>query len=153
MAVLKIDSVQLAFNGRKILQDVYLQCAQGEVLGLLGRNGSGKSSLLKIIFGTLNPSYKYVSIDDVFIKKGYHQNHIAYLPQHNYLPRGIRISQLANILIDPRNWEEFSSLTIYKDHQHKKTEQLSGGELRQLEMLMALYNRADLFCLMNHLRT
>lgn len=144
---LKVDSVQLSFDDRKILQDVYLQCNQGEVIGLLGRNGSGKSSLLKIIFGTLTPSYKYVSINDVFLHKGYHQNRIAYLPQHNYLPKGIRISQLAKMLIDRNNWDEFSSLIIYKDHFHKKPEQLSGGELRQLEMLMILYSSADFILL------
>jgi len=147
MLTLKVDSVQLAFNNRKILQDVYVLCKQGEVIGVLGRNGSGKSSLLKIIFGTLTPAYKYVSINDVFIRKGYHQNRIAYLPQHNYLPKSIRISALATILIDDAKWDEFSNLQIYKDHQHKKTEQLSGGELRQLEMLMILYNKADFMLL------
>jgi len=44
MLTLKVDSVQLTFDDRKILQDVYLECKQGEVIGLLGRNGSGKSS-------------------------------------------------------------------------------------------------------------
>lgn len=46
-SILKVDSVQLEFEGRKILQDVYLDCQQGQITGLLGRNGSGKSSLLK----------------------------------------------------------------------------------------------------------
>jgi lipopolysaccharide export system ATP-binding protein len=147
LGTLKIDSVQLAFDDRKILQDVYLECNQGEVIGLLGRNGSGKSSLLKIIFGTLTPSYKYVSIDGEFIQKGYHKNRIAYLPQHNYLPRGIRISSLAAMLVDQKYWNEFSILPIYKDHFHKKPEQLSGGELRQLEMLMILYSKADFILL------
>ena len=63
MPTLKVDSVQLEFDDRKILQDIYLHCEQGDIIGLLGRNGSGKSSLLKIIFGTLIPSYKYISID------------------------------------------------------------------------------------------
>ncbi len=147
MRKLKVDSVQLEFNDRKILQDVYLHCNQGEVIGLLGRNGSGKSSLLKIIFGTLTPSYKYVSIDDVFIHYGYLNNRIAYLSQDSYLPRGIKISSLANMLIDKEYWEDFSGLTIYKDHHHKKSEQLSGGELRQLEMLMILYSKADFILL------
>jgi len=147
MLTLKVDSVQLAFGDRKILQDVYLHCTRGEVIGLLGRNGSGKSSLLKIIYGTLIPSYKYVSIDDVFINNGYHKNRIAYLPQHNYLPNGIRISSLARMLVDDKYWGEFSNLIIYKDHFHKKTEQLSGGELRQLEMLMILYTKADFILL------
>jgi lipopolysaccharide export system ATP-binding protein len=147
MATLKVDSVQLAFGHRKILQDIYLECRQGEILGLLGRNGSGKSSLLKIIFGTLEPGYKYVAIDDVFIKKGYIDNKIAYLPQHNYLPRGFRISKLAGMMIDDQYWDEFTELKIYKDHHHKKAEQLSGGELRQLEMLMILYSKAGFILL------
>jgi lipopolysaccharide export system ATP-binding protein len=144
---LKIDSVQLAFNKRKILQDIYLECKQGEVIGLLGRNGSGKSSLLKIVFGTLTASYKHVSINDSVIKYGYLKNRIAYLPQHNYLPRGIKISRLAAILVDEQYWQVFSNLNIYRDHRLKSTEQLSGGELRQLEMLMILYSKADFILL------
>ena len=147
MLTLKVDSVQLEFNHRKILQDVYLHCNQCEVVGLLGRNGSGKSSLLKIIFGTLIPSYKYVSIDDVFVHYGYLNNRIAYLSQNSYLPRGIKIKSLASMLIDEHYWDDFASLNIYKNHQHKKPEQLSGGELRQLEMLMILYSKADFILL------
>ncbi|HEY9195808.1 MAG TPA: ABC transporter ATP-binding protein, partial [Mucilaginibacter sp.] len=65
--ILKTDSVVLEFNGRKILRDVYLECKQGEVLGILGRNGCGKSSLLRIIFGTLKADYQHVSINGQFI--------------------------------------------------------------------------------------
>lgn len=147
MHKLQVDSVQLSFDHRKILQDVYLDCSTGIVVGLLGRNGSGKSSLLKIIFGTLAPTHKYVSIDKEVLDKGYHKNRIAYLPQHNFLPAGVRISNLVKMLIAAKYWEEFSNLDIYKDHQHKKTNQLSGGELRQLEMLMILYSSADFILL------
>ncbi len=145
--VLKVDSVQLAFNERKILQDVYLECAQGQVIGLLGRNGCGKSSLLKVIFGTLQASYKYVSINDVFIHKGYHDNRIAYLPQHNYLPNNIKISRLAQMLVDENFWHDFTGLDIYQMHAHKTPAQLSGGELRQLEMLMVIYSKAKFILL------
>ena len=146
-SVLKVDSVRLAFSDRKILQDVYLDCKQGEIVGLLGRNGSGKSSLLKIIFGVLSPSYKYVSIDNQFIGKSYHQNRIAYLPQHNYLPKGIKMSQLAPMLVDELLWDKFRTLPIYLEHQQKTAAQLSGGELRQLEMLMILHSHADFILL------
>ena len=114
MATLKVDSVQLEFDGRKILQDVYLNCTQGQIIGLLGRNGSGKSSLLKIIFGTLTPGFKYVGIDGTYIEKGFVNNRIAYLPQHNYLPKGIKITALAKMLVDEYYWDEFSELPIYK---------------------------------------
>lgn len=140
--MLKVDSVQLAFNGRKILQDIYLDCKPGEIVGLLGRNGCGKSSLLKIIFGTLNPDYKHVSINDNYIKKGYVNNQIAYLPQHHYLPTGIAIKHLAKMLVDTNDWDEFAAYPTYQAHAHKKPGELSGGELRQLEMLMILYSSA-----------
>jgi len=146
-SILKVDSVQLEFDGRKILQDVYLNCRQGEVIGLLGRNGSGKSSLLKIIFGSLKPSYKYVSINDVYIQKGYLKNRIAYLPQHSYLPNGLKISTLAPMLVDPYYWDEFIALPIYKSHWQKTAEELSGGELRKLETMLVIYSKADFILL------
>jgi lipopolysaccharide export system ATP-binding protein len=145
--ILKVDSVQLAFDERKILQDVHLECQQGQVIGLLGRNGSGKSSLLRVIFGTLQASYKYLSINDTFIHKGYHNNRIAYLPQHGYLPDHIKISKLARMLVDEVFWADFTKLNIYKLHAHKTPGQLSGGELRQLEMLMIIHSKADFILL------
>jgi ABC-type multidrug transport system ATPase subunit len=144
---LKVDSVQLDFDGRKILQDVFLDCKQGEILGMLGRNGSGKSSLLKIIFGTLAPLFKHVSINGQFIHKGYHHNRIAYLPQHNYLPDGIKIGKLCKMLVDEKHWDEFTKLDIYVNHSNKTAGELSGGELRQVETLMIIYSRADFILL------
>lgn len=146
-SVLKVDSVQLEFDNWPILRDIWLQCKQGEVLGLLGRNGSGKSTLLKVIFGTLLPLHKYVSIDGVFTQYGYKQNRIAYLPQFSYLPKGIKLKNLAAMLIDQQYWQQFCALSIYQKHQFKKPEQLSGGELRQLEMLMIIYSKADFILL------
>lgn len=144
---LKVDSVLLEFNGRKILQDIWLECRQGEVVGLLGRNGCGKSSLLRIIFGTLSPQYKYVSIDDKFVSKGYHNQKIAYLPQHSFLPKGIRINKIAPLLVDDRFWDEFTAQEAFRKFGNKKAEELSGGELRQLETLMIVYNKADFILL------
>jgi len=144
---LNVDSVELSFDNRKILQDVALQCSQGEIVGLLGRNGSGKSCLLKIIFGSLKPTYRYVGINGKYIYNGYTNGAIAYLPQHNYLPHGIRISRLARMLIDPAFWDEFIEQPAFQKHQYKTVGQLSGGELRMLETLMVIYNRADFILL------
>ncbi|GAA4434446.1 hypothetical protein GCM10023091_09420 [Ravibacter arvi] len=49
--ILEVDGVFLTFGLKKILQRVYLKAETGKVTGLLGRNGTGKSSLLKVIYG------------------------------------------------------------------------------------------------------
>jgi ABC-type multidrug transport system ATPase subunit len=141
--MLKVDSIQLEYSGRKILHDVYLDCRPGCITGLLGRNGSGKSSLLKIIFGTVTPSYKHINADDKVIETGYINNTIAYLPQQNYLPKQIPICQLAPMLVDHQAWDEFTALDIYQQFKNQKPSQLSGGELRKLETLMLLYSKAS----------
>ncbi|MEO6521458.1 MAG: ATP-binding cassette domain-containing protein [Mucilaginibacter sp.] len=146
-SILRADSIEIDFDGHKILQGVYLQCKQGEVLGLLGRNGCGKSTLLKIIFGSVTPTHKYVAIDDVFVNKGYMNNQIAYLPQHHYLPNGIKIINLAKQIIDPLVWDEFANYPVYQTHYNKTVSDLSGGEWRQLEMLMVLYSKAKFILL------
>jgi ABC-type sugar transport system ATPase subunit len=50
---LEVDSIQLFFGERRILNDIYLAAQTGLITGLLGRNGTGKSSLMKIIYGSL----------------------------------------------------------------------------------------------------
>lgn len=145
--ILKTDSVHLEFDGRKILQDIYIDCRQGEVVGLLGRNGCGKSSLLRIMFGSLKASYKHISINDIHVSKGYHNGRVAYLPQHGYLPLNVKVKNLAEPIIDPQFWDDFSNHPIYQKYHNQKAAQLSGGELRQLETLMCIYSRADFILL------
>ncbi len=147
MPTLQVDSILLSYNNRKILQDVSLRCQTGEVIGILGRNGCGKSSLLKIIFGSLSPNYKYVSIDGQHLKQGYRQQQIAYLPQHNYLPTYSSIRDLARLMIPPAEWNEFSNYLVYQNNYNKTVKQVSGGELRQLEILMILYHPAPFILL------
>ena len=49
--MINISNISLAFGARQLLNDVSLTVSQGDRIGLIGRNGAGKSSLLKIISG------------------------------------------------------------------------------------------------------
>lgn len=55
MALFSLKDIDLGFGGPLILEQVNLQIEQGERIGLLGRNGEGKSTLLKLIHGSLQP--------------------------------------------------------------------------------------------------
>ena len=61
--LLEIDGVQLELNFVKVLSDIYLKVETGKVTGLLGRNGTGKSCLMQVIFGHLEPQNKSIRIN------------------------------------------------------------------------------------------
>ncbi|MCJ7435849.1 MAG: ATP-binding cassette domain-containing protein [Anaerolineales bacterium] len=79
MALISLQEVSLGFGGPRLLEEVSLQIEQGESVGLLGRNGMGKSTLLKLVNGDIYPQSGAVSRQ---------QNlRTAYLPQE--VPAGI----------------------------------------------------------------
>src|SRR5687768_3854728 len=55
MAQLSAQNLRIAFGGRPLLEDASLQIERGERVGLLGRNGEGKSTLLAVLAGKLEP--------------------------------------------------------------------------------------------------
>jgi ATP-binding cassette subfamily F protein uup len=79
MALIGLQEVSLGFGGPLLLEKVSMQIEQGESVGLLGRNGMGKSTLLKLVNGELSPQSGSVARQ---------QNlRVAYLPQE--VPAGI----------------------------------------------------------------
>ncbi len=73
MALLSLQDVSLGFGGPRLFDEINLQIEQGEWVGLLGRNGMGKSTLLKLVNGDIFPQSGAVSRQ---------QNlRVAYLPQ------------------------------------------------------------------------
>ena len=79
MALISLSEVSLGFGGPLLLEAINLQIERGEWIGLLGRNGMGKSTLLKLVYGELTPDGGVVARQ---------QNlRLAYLPQE--VPQGL----------------------------------------------------------------
>jgi lipopolysaccharide export system ATP-binding protein len=100
-SILEIDSVLKSFGVRQILTDVYINLQTGNILGIFGRNGTGKSTLLKIIFGTQSAERKFIRIDGVVINRPYIiTNNIGFLPQNEFVPKHLKLFQAVNLFID-----------------------------------------------------
>ena len=67
MQILSTVDLTKAFKGRKIVDDINLRIAQGEVVGLLGPNGAGKTTTFHIIVGLMSPDSGQVLLDGVDI--------------------------------------------------------------------------------------
>jgi ATP-binding cassette subfamily F protein uup len=79
MALISLQEVSLGFGGPLLLEEINLQIERGEWVGLLGRNGMGKSTLLKLVNGDLYPEHGVVARQQ-FLR-------VAYLPQE--VPQGM----------------------------------------------------------------
>ena len=84
-AVVSLDNVSKHYKELKALSGVNLQLAQGEVLGLFGHNGAGKTTMMKLILGVVSPEFGKVSVmgmqpDD---KSAWHMRaKMGYLPEN-----------------------------------------------------------------------
>lgn len=136
--ILEIDNVELYFSNKRILNGIYLKAEKGKVTGILGSNGSGKSSLFHILFGDLKPKYSQVRIDGKPVLKPLYETHlVGLLPQHSLVPNDMRIKTLFKLLnVD---WFEFIKIfEAFSFYRESKINILSGGERRVLETYLIL---------------
>lgn len=134
----EIDSVELSFDQKKILYGVYLKGETGKITGVLGRNGSGKTCLLRILFGDLKPTYKNIRLDGNHLKESlFERNLVAYLPQHKMLPVNIKITRAFDFF--QANWSNFTNtFDSFGIYTNSKINELSSGELRVIETYLIL---------------
>jgi len=135
---LAIDSVELSFGGRSVLQGAYIGVKTGEVVGLLGRNGCGKTCLMNIIYGSLKCSYRTLKIDDVYTTHAFRKpGLIRYAPQFGYVPDWLKVRTVFR-----ENAMDFGRFTeVFPEMEkcwNQKTGNLSGGERRIMEIYLAV---------------
>ena len=135
---IKADSIFLELGGKEILRGVYLEMKEKEVIGILGRNGCGKSLFLKTLMGAIQPQFKYISFNGVKIENLYEKKGlINYLPQHNFHPNHLTLGKLlAYYEID--NQEFYKNYPVLKKVSETKFGELSGGKKRLIEVLLVL---------------
>lgn len=146
--ILEVDSVILDFDSKRVLQDVYLKCETGKVTGLLGRNGAGKSCLMKIIFGDLVPNDNSVRLNGKAIfNETRRPEDIRYLPQGRFIPKYLTVKRIFKDF--DLDFEDFASeFPEFKLLYHARFGSLSGGEQRIVEIYAILASRTK-FCMLD----
>lgn len=82
--IIELDNVSFAYSTEDVVQNITLQIHTGDYVGIVGPNGGGKSTLLKIMIGLLQPKTRSVKLfgQDIRDFKDWHK--IGYVPQKTY---------------------------------------------------------------------
>ena len=93
--VLSAKHISKSFNERIILRKIDIELNKGEMLGLLGSNGAGKSTFMNIVLGLLKPDFGDIFLGSTKLTTlAIHQRSklgIAYLPQQSSIFRGLTV--------------------------------------------------------------
>lgn len=145
---LEVDSVILEFGTKIVLQDVYLKNETGKTTGILGRNGTGKTCLMNIIYGELKTNNKSIRLDGKTIFDVYkNPETLRYLPQFNFIPRNLKIKRIfKDFNLDFSQFIDY--FPEFAKYYNYKLKNLSGGESRILEIYSILASKTK-FCMLD----
>lgn len=150
-SVLSAEGLVKVYRGRRVVNDVALRVAQGEIVGLLGPNGAGKTTTFYMLVGLISPQAGSIRLEgkDITRMPMYQRarNGIGYLSQEPSIFRKLSVEQnilaiLETMPLSKADRRERLELLLdelgIKHLRHSKAYQLSGGERRRLEITRAL---------------
>ncbi|MCT8138309.1 ABC transporter ATP-binding protein [Anaerobacillus sp. CMMVII] len=152
---LVLNGIKKKFENDYAVNDISLQVARGEMFGMLGANGAGKTTSFRMILGLLDPTEGSVTWDGERIT--YKRTHlVGYLPEERglfpkltvkeqliYLMR-LKGMNKPEIIKEMRNWLERFQVPEY---ENKKVEELSKGNQQKIQFMAAVLHKPELLIL------
>ena len=150
MSLVEFKNVYKAYGKKEILKDVSFKIESGKIIGLLGKNGVGKSTIIKLLNDLITPTSGEVLFDG--LKPGVEsKKRISYLPEKTYLDRSMKVKEVLKYYS-----EFFSDFDIERAKELLKDLNLdledylvkmSKGMLEKLQLVLTMSRNADLYIL------
>ena len=141
----KTQGLEISFSGQEIFKDVNVIINKKEKVGFIGRNGSGKSTFLKLILGQLEPDS-----GEIIIPKGYK---IGHLEQHIKFSHDTVFEEVCSILTGDREYEGWKGESILTglgftyDEMMKNPNDFSGGFQVKINLAKLLLDEPNMLLL------
>ena len=150
MELLQCINLEKSFGNKKILSDINLTVSRGKIVGLLGKNGTGKSTLIKIINDLLTASSGKVLINGKEIGTE-SKNIISYLPERTYLDKSMTVDKVIKFFEDfYDNFDSEKARQLLKDLKLDTTQKLSKmskGMQEKVQLVLVMSRKAELYIL------
>ena len=145
-----LDHVTKNYGHEVALMDVSLNIQPGRIIGLLGPNGSGKTTIIKLINGLLQPSLGNIYIHGQLPSPA-SKKVVSYLPDTTYLNENIKISDAIRYFQDfyadfnlQRAYQLLNDLHL---QPNQKLNSLSKGNKEKVQLILVMSREADLYVL------
>jgi ABC-2 type transport system ATP-binding protein len=150
MKILEINNLNKSFDNKEILKDINLSIQHGKIIGLLGKNGVGKTTLIKLINDLLTPTSGEILINGqkigVETKKV-----ISYLPERTYLNKQMKVSEVISYFEDfYDNFDSKKAKKLLNDLDldiNQKLTKMSKGMQEKVQLVLVMSRSADLYIL------
>lgn len=148
--VLEIKNLNKSYGKKQALTDVNLNLERGRIVGLLGPNGSGKTTMIKLINGLLTPNSGSITVDGNKIGKE-SKIAVSYLPDKTYLPDWIKVNDIIKMFsdfyenFDPAKAMDMLSKLNINGNERLKT--LSKGTKEKVQLILVMSRNAKLYLL------
>lgn len=154
--IIQVSGIKQQFGKFVALENVYLTVKKGEILGILGPSGAGKTTLIRAIVGMLTPSEGEITVLGKKMPSLAAVNQIGYMAQSDALYDDLNAYDNLLFFGALYGWkgnkakkraDEVLSLVQLSDHAKKPVRDFSGGMKRRLSLAMALFHQPEIVIL------
>ncbi|WP_440999246.1 ABC transporter ATP-binding protein [Fodinibius sp. SL11] len=142
--MISIQKLRKDFGGRTVLNELDVEIPAGQATGIVGPNGSGKTTTIKALLGLVKPTSGKIFVDGQSIKGQWeYRNKIGYMPQVARYPENMTIGELFQFIKNMRgsNTNRDQELLEYfelDDEINKRMRALSGGMRQKVGAILAM---------------
>ena len=150
MELLEIKNLSKSYGKKKVLKDINLTIPRDRIIGLLGKNGTGKSTLIKLINDLLTPTSGEILINGE--KVGVESKKIiSYVPERTYLDKSMTVDNVIEYFSDfYDNFDARKARKLLKDldlDTTLKLSKMSKGMQEKVQLVLVMSRKADLYIL------
>ena len=148
--IINVSDLKKSYGSKEVLRGVNFSCESGQIVGLLGPNGCGKTTLIKILTGLIKDHSGMVRIDNEE-PGAYTKSIIAYLPEKSYLPDWMRpcdaLEYFSDFYKDFDRNEAEKMVDKFGLDMKQRLKTMSKGQQEKLRLALVLCRRAKLYIL------